>query len=115
MARKDKTEREKPQRPEPAWTVTLERRAFWISLGGLALLLIIFFGPVFFAGKTFEAPDQIASVAHQPYIKEAFASSGPLLERYPLWTPYIFCGMPSFGSLIAAPYTNPMSLLLTPI
>jgi len=115
MARKDKTEREKPQKPEPEWALALERRGFWLSLAGLALLLVIFFAPVFFAGKTFEAPDQIASVAHQPYIKEAFASSGSLLQRYPLWTPYIFGGMPSFGSLIAAPYTNPMSLLLTPI
>jgi len=118
MARKDKAERtprEKPERPEPNWALALERRAFWVSLAGLAVLLIIFFGPVFFAGKTFEAPDQVASVAHQPYIKEAFASSGSLLQRYPLWTPYIFGGMPSFGSLIAAPYTNPVSLLLTPI
>ena len=112
MARKDKAEREKP---EPEWALALERRAFWFSLAGIAVLLVIFFAPVFFAGKTFEAPDQIASVAHQPYIKEAFASSGSLLQRYPLWTPYIFCGMPSFGSLIAAPYTNPMSFLLTPI
>jgi hypothetical protein len=115
MARKEKTEREKPQKPEPEWALALERRAFWLSLAGLAVLLVIFFGPVFFAGRTFEAPDQVASVAHQPYIKESFASSGSLLERYPLWTPYIFCGMPSFGSLIAAPYTNPMSFLLTPI
>ncbi|HET9235002.1 MAG TPA: hypothetical protein VFP10_12750, partial [Candidatus Eisenbacteria bacterium] len=118
MAPKEKPERvsrERPPRPEPAWAEFLERRAFAVTLLALALLLVVFFNPVFFGGKTFEAPDQVASVAHQPYIKECLGGSGSWLTRYPLWTPYIFCGMPSFGSLIAAPYTNPMSFLLTPI
>ncbi len=70
---------------------------------------------MFIGGKTFQPPDQIASQAHRPYLQEAFHSTGSILDRYPLWTPYIFSGMPSFGSLIAAPYTNPMSLILTPI
>jgi hypothetical protein len=99
----------------PPWLEAIERRGFWVALGGLALLLVLFFNPVFFGGKTFQPPDAVASLAHQPYIQESFHSPGSLLARYPLWTPYIFSGMPSFGSLIAAPYTNPMSLLLTPI
>jgi hypothetical protein len=120
MARKDeKKERGEAalgvRKPEPAWAQALERHGAWMALGALALFLVVFFNPVFFAGKTFEPPDQMASLAHRPYIEEAFRSSGSILERYPLWTPYIFSGMPSFGSLIAAPYTNPMSLLLTPI
>jgi membrane protein YfhO len=120
MSRKEskkerRPERERPHRPEPTWADALERHAFPVTLGALAVLLILFFSPVFFAGKTFEAPDQIASVAHQPFLKDAYASSGTWIQKYPLWTPYIFCGMPSFGSLIAAPYTNPMSFLLSPI
>ncbi len=100
---------------EPGWALALERRGFWVAAAGLALLLVLFFNPIFFAGKEFQPPDVVASLAQRTYVQEAFHSEGSLLQRYPLWTPYIFSGMPSFGSLIAAPYTNPMSLLLTPI
>jgi len=93
----------------------LDRHGFWIALLGIAVLLVLFFHPVFFEGKGFLPPDSISSMAHRPYIEESMHGEGSLLERYPLWTPYIFSGMPSFGSLIAAPYTNPMSFLLTPI
>ena len=98
-----------------AVAAAVEKRGVWIALGSIIVLLVVFFNPVFFGGKGFQPPDQLASLAHQTYLKEAFASSGTLLDRYPLWTPYIFSGMPSFGSLIAAPYTNPMSFALAPI
>jgi hypothetical protein len=100
---------------EPGWAVAVERRGFWVAAAGLALLLVLFFNPIFFAGKEFQPPDVVASLAQRTYVQEAFHSEGSVLQRYPLWTPYLFSGMPSFGSLIAAPYTNPMSLLLTPI
>ncbi len=100
---------------EPGWAPALERRGFWVAAAGLAFLLVLFFNPIFFAGKEFQPPDVVASLAQRTYVQEAFHSEGSLLQRYPLWTPYIFSGMPSFGSLIAAPYTNPMSFLLTPI
>ena len=81
----------------------------------LAALLVGFFHPVFFSNQTLRASDNFESGSHQTFVREAFASSGSWLERYPLWTPYIFSGLPSLGSLIAAPYTNPLSLLLFPL
>ncbi len=75
----------------------------------LAVSLVVFFAPLLFQGKVFLPPDNIASHSHKTYLDEVFATG-----EYPLWTPYLFSGMPSLGSMIAAPYTNPFSLLLTP-
>ena len=94
-------------------SLPFERHAFWLAVVVLAVLLISFFNPIFFADKSFSAPDNIASQAHQTYLQESYSQPGGWLDKYPLWTPYIFSGMPSLGSLIAAPYTNPMSLLLS--
>lgn len=73
----------------------------------LALTLLVFFSPMVFGGKVFLPPDSIASMSHRPYIDEVKQSG-----EYPVWTPYLFSGMPSLGSLIAAPGTNPFSTAL---
>jgi len=117
----EKSARKKPARPAPraeagpAAPDLFSRYGTALALVGLALMLIAFFNPIFFGGKSFQPPDTLASLANQPYIQEAFSEPGPLIDKYPLWTPYVFSGMPSFGSMMAAPYTNPMSLLLSPI
>lgn len=81
-----------------------------IALGFLALSLLVFFAPMVFSGKVFLPPDNIASMSHRPYLDEVKATG-----EYPLWTPYLFSGMPSLGSLIAAPGTNPFSTVLAPL
>lgn len=101
-----------PAGPRTRSVPGLERYGFWWALGALVLLLVLFFNPLFFAGKTFLAPDKAASIAQQPLLTEAFASSGNWFENYPLWTPYVFSGMPAFGSLLASPYTNVTATLL---
>jgi hypothetical protein len=73
----------------------------------LALSLLVFFAPMVFSGKVFLPPDNIASMSHRPFLEEVKAGG-----EYPLWTPYLFSGMPSLGSLIAAPGTNPFSTAL---
>ncbi len=68
----------------------------------LALLVLLFFYPITF-GKVFLTPD---SVAPAGFAKIAFAA----LQNqhiYPLWNPYHFLGMPSFGSLAFVPYVYP--------
>ncbi len=65
------------------------------------LLLLIFYSQVMLAGKTFQMPDQQSSRATAPFVKEALARG-----ITPLWCPYIFSGMPSFGSLLSAPHIN---------
>lgn len=90
----------------------LERRGFWIAVGILAVLLAVFFYPLLFGGKAFLPPDQMASLAQKSFLDQAFSGPGSFLQKYPLWTPYMFSGMPSYASMIAAPYVNPTSLVL---
>jgi len=58
------------------------------------LSLIIYFRSVVFEGKTYLASDSIASHSLETIVKDASAEG-----IFPLWNPYIFCGMPGFASL----------------
>ncbi len=72
------------------------------AYAGLAFLILLFFYPITF-GKVFISPD---SVAPAGFSKVAYDA---LVQRhvYPLWNPYHFLGMPSFGSLAFVPYAYP--------
>ncbi|HEX9653130.1 MAG TPA: hypothetical protein VGA99_05425, partial [bacterium] len=67
----------------------------------LVLLLLIFYWPVVFGGRSFLAPDKIASLSIEPFIYET-------LDRgvYPLWNAFIFSGMPSFAGLQSTPFVD---------
>jgi len=75
-----------------------ERHSSVLPLLLLAVLLMVFFSEVMFFGKTYLPPDTLASRSIKPFIDSAFSNG-----QYPLWNPYIFCGMPSFASLQSAP------------
>ncbi len=62
----------------------------------LFILLLIFYHQVVFENKSLVAPDAINSRSYKTFVSDA-------LNRgiYPLWNPYIYSGMPSFGSLTA--------------
>lgn len=66
-------------------------------------LLLLFFSPLMFGGKTVMAPDALSSGALTPFVQDAQQRG-----MTPLWIPYIFSGMPSFGSLLSAPGINPV-------
>ncbi|MBS1904083.1 MAG: YfhO family protein [Bacteroidetes bacterium] len=72
---------------------------FRTPLAIVALLgaILIFFGGVLSKDKTFSAGDNIASDAIVPYLKAAQAAG----TSVPQWIPNIFCGMPSFASLLS--------------
>jgi len=78
----------------------------WTAMGIILILLLIFFYPVMFESKMFLPPDRIASKSFQPFIRGTLKDG-----QYPLWNPYIFGGMPSFGSL-AAPYANVVQTII---
>ena len=66
-------------------------------LAALAVLfaaLTVFFAPVIFGSKTFLSADTIASHSWDTLLADAEAQG-----IFPLWNPYIFCGMPGYGSL----------------
>jgi hypothetical protein len=80
----------KPE-PRPARSFTLTTG--WAAVL-LALLTVLFFHEVSLGGKTFVAPDSVAPAG--------FVRVGELSlwkdHVYPLWNPFVFIGMPSFGS-----------------
>ncbi len=60
--------------------------------------LLIFFHSVIFDGKTYTSADTIAAHSWETLCQDADSEGS-----YPLWNPYIFCGMPTVGSATLAP------------
>jgi len=58
------------------------------------LCLLIFFHSIIFDGKTYQSADSMAAHSWDTLYKDALAEG-----TTPLWNPYIFCGMPGYGSL----------------
>src|SRR4029077_3500669 len=87
MAEKKAPKREAPKPAVPRLT------AGWAAVL-LALLVLTFFHEVALGGKTFVSPDATAPLG--------FVRQGELSlwkdHVYPLWNPYVFLGMASFGS-----------------
>ena len=82
------------------------RRWLLVALVLGAVLALLYPGAVF-RGEVFASGDAANS--------DAFTLAGDrsLAEgHYPLWNPYLFAGMPSFGSLAYARYLYPPSLVL---
>lgn len=61
----------------------------------LLFLVIIYFWPVLIDGKVFLVPDNTTSFSSRSLVAQANEEG-----IFPLWTPYIFSGMPSYGSLM---------------
>ncbi|MDZ7393202.1 MAG: YfhO family protein [candidate division KSB1 bacterium] len=81
----------------------LERRPLALLVAVVVVLLCLVYGQIIFSGKTLLPPDKLTADSTAPFVKDA-------LRRgiFPLWTPYIFSGMPSYGSLLSAPRVNPI-------
>ncbi len=60
----------------------------------LALLVVVFFHRVALEGQTFVAPDATQPVGFVRVGEQSLYHE----HVYPLWNPYVFLGMPSFGS-----------------
>jgi hypothetical protein len=75
----------------------------WLLLAGLVwlLLAILYPGPVF-EGLVFRSSDAGNADAFERAGDQALATGG-----YPLWNPYLFAGMPSFGSVAYIKYVYP--------
>src|SRR6187402_73551 len=63
----------------------------------LFIALLMFFGKGLSSEKTFNAGDNVASEAVLPYLQAAQAAG----QSVPQWIPNIFCGMPSYASLLS--------------
>lgn len=60
----------------------------------LVVSLVVFFHQIIFEDKTFVAADTIAAHSYDTFLADADSAG-----IFPLWNPYIFCGMPAYGSL----------------
>lgn len=80
-----------PNLEQPGFLVT---HAHAIFIGMIALLLVIFFHEAFFSGKVFFVPDNVSSIVYEDgYLKQADEAG-----VNPFWNPYVFSGMPTWGS-----------------
>jgi hypothetical protein len=93
---KDRATKKNSRKPEQPPLIP-EKYQTLSALGGLGVLVLLFFWPVLLGGKVFQAADNSASISFDAFIKQ-----GQEQGIFPLWVPYIFSGMPSFGSLMMA-------------
>jgi hypothetical protein len=104
----------KQQRQSPATGIAalerLEATTPWKRAAIVAAVLIaavcVLFPDVIFWNRVFFVPDTQAPLSFTA-VGEAALKSG----TYPLWNPYLFCGMPSFASLAFTPYVYPPSFI----
>ncbi|MGH7741510.1 MAG: hypothetical protein ACRENS_05745, partial [Candidatus Eiseniibacteriota bacterium] len=80
-----------PPPPKPRPGFDLNRR--WAAVI-LAALVIAFFHDVAIGGRTFVSPDAMAPAGFVRMGEQSLWHD----HVYPLWNPYVFLGMPSFGS-----------------
>lgn len=73
----------------------------WSTTMILFILLLIFYYQIVFEGKTLLPPDTLTAISYRTFVNDALKQG-----TYPLWNPYIFSGMPSYGSLSSAPLVN---------
>ncbi len=66
----------------------------YIYIGILLVSVFVFFGSAIF-GHGFDSPDNLSSMSFHTFLGEAKKDG-----TFPLWMPYIFSGMPSYGSLL---------------
>jgi hypothetical protein len=89
-----KPSKSKPRKP----TAPVAARSFSLTTAWaaaiLALLVIVFFHQVALEGQTFVAPDATQPVGFVRVGEHALYQQ----HTYPLWNPFVFLGMPSFGS-----------------
>ena len=70
----------------------------------LVALVSILLPELVFQNRIFLVPDTKAPLSFAAVGREALEEG-----TYPLWNPFLFCGMPSFGSLAYTPYIYPPS------
>ncbi|MBI5837410.1 MAG: YfhO family protein [Candidatus Eisenbacteria bacterium] len=69
----------------------------------LLALALVFYHSLVFEGMTFGSPDTYAPASFSRIGLESIEKR----HVYPLWNPFVFCGMPSFASLAFNPYIYP--------
>ncbi len=82
----------------------LSRLRAWAPALAVVLILAWLYPGAMFRGHVFQSADAESS--------DAFRLAGDAAGGYPQWTPFIFIGMPTFGSLAYTPGLYPPGLIL---
>lgn len=73
----------------------LNKHSYLLIILVLFISIFLHFREVIISDKTFLSPDFLAPQSFATFIEDARKTGD-----FPLWNPYIFCGMPSYGSLM---------------
>ena len=84
--------------PKPTTPGFNQKHPVWTFVLITLLLLVIFYSPILFQGKTLVSPDKMTSMAMKEFVRH-----NPSGNHFPLWCPYVFSGMPSYASLMSVP------------
>lgn len=82
-------------------------REFVAALLLLVIAISVLYPEIVFENKVMHSPDAEAATSVAAPIREAMQQG----ERYPLWNPFLFAGMPSYESLAYTPYVYPVSVI----
>jgi len=107
--KKSKTPQQKNKATSTQSNVVIEylnKHPNFLPLTILGVLLLIFFHEAVFGGKTLVSSDKLNSISVSSFIKDALGRG-----IFPLWCPYLFGGMPSFASLMSAPFVDIINTL----
>jgi hypothetical protein len=97
MAKKKKTHKKQYDDLTKLDTLIPKKYSHWAALLIIIVSFVIFFNQLLFNDKDFLAADYIAAISYQPFIEKAEEQG-----LFPLWTPYLFSGLPSYASMIAS-------------
>ncbi|PID81542.1 hypothetical protein CSB20_02560 [bacterium DOLZORAL124_64_63] len=102
--------KDKPRPEAPTRTLAGIRLPDWgrwvLAVVCLWAVLAFVYGGALTQGQVFQAAD-----THNAEAFAAVGDAGLAAGHYPLWNPYLFAGMPSFGSVAYLKYVYPPSVL----
>ncbi len=80
-----------------------------LALVALLVAVAVLYPEIVFQGKVFVSGDSQSAASFSAVGHRSLAEG-----EYPVWNPYLFCGMPSFGSMAFTPWVYPVNWLLKP-
>ena len=97
MANQNKERQQKqPQKKESV--IIPKKYQHAAAIAAILISLLFLFNEIIFSGKVFVSGDSIAAHSFETLVNDAQAEG-----IFPLWNPYIFCGMPGYAALSLAP------------
>ena len=84
-------------------------RQLWLAVLALVVGICVLYPEIVFQDKVFVSGDSRAAASFAAVGNRALAEG-----EYPVWNPYMFCGMPSYASMAYTPWVYPVNWLIRP-